>query len=108
MNHDHLNKSKLLYDSMSNHNQQENQPKNNRWEHSPYAVGYEWSVRVSTIGLEMALPPVFGVWLDSKCGTLILFTVLGAALGMTTALIRLIRLGKESTNSSRKNGDTSL
>jgi len=61
---------------------------------SPYAVGYEWSVRISTIGLEMALPPVFGMWLDSKCGTLVLFTLLGAVFGMTTALIHLIRIGK--------------
>ena len=63
---------------------------------SPYAVGYEWSVKISTIGMEMALPPVFGMWLDSKCGTLVLFTLLGAALGMTTALIHLIRIGKNT------------
>jgi len=63
---------------------------------SPYAVGYEWSVRISTIGLEMALPPVFGMWLDSKCGTLVLFTLLGAVFGMTTALIHLIRIGKST------------
>jgi len=68
-------------------------------ERSPYAVGYEWSVRISSIGLQMALPPVFGIWLDSQCGTLMFFTVLGAALGMTTALISLIRLGK---NNERK------
>ena len=61
---------------------------------SPYAVGYERSVRISTINLEMALPPVLGMWLDSKCGTLILFTVLGAVFGMTTALFHLIQIGK--------------
>jgi len=63
---------------------------------SPYAVGYEWSTRISTIALEMALPPVFGMWLDSRCGTLILFTVLGAMFGMTTALIHLIQIGKNT------------
>jgi len=62
---------------------------------SPYAVGYEWSVRISSIALGMVLPAVFGIWLDAKCGTLILFTVLGAILGMTTALIQLIRIGKD-------------
>ena len=63
---------------------------------SPYAVGYEWSVRISTISLEMALPPVFGMWLDSKCGTLVLFTLLGAVFGMTTALIHLIQISKNT------------
>ena len=66
------------------------------------AVGYEWSIRVSGIGLEMALPPVFGIWLDAKCGTLILFTVLGAILGMTTALIHLIQLGKQQQTTDRR------
>ena len=75
----------------------QNKRENDQRERSPYAVGYELSVRVTTIALEMALPPVFGIWLDSKCGTVILFTVLGAVLGMTTALIHLIQLGKDSS-----------
>jgi len=80
--------------------------KNDPQERSPYAVGYEWSVRVSSIGLQMALPPVFGIWLDSKCGTLPLFTVLGAVLGMTTGMIHLIQLGKSNSVPPRKKGDT--
>ena len=61
---------------------------------SPLAIGYEWSVIVSSIGLEMALPPAFGIWLDQKCGTVMLFTVLGAILGMTTAMMHLIQITK--------------
>ena len=67
-------------------------------ERSPYAVGYEWSVRISSIGLEMALPPAAGIWLDSRCGTLPLFTILGAVFGMTTAMIHLIQIGKTGVN----------
>ena len=63
---------------------------------SPYAIGYEWSVIVSSIGMEMALPPIFGIWLDQKFGTVMLFTLLGAAFGMITAMMHLIQIGKKN------------
>ena len=75
-------------------------------ERSPYAVGYEWSVRISSIGLEMALPPTAGIWLDSRCGTLPLLTILGAVLGMTTAMTHLIQIAKTGVNPPKKNDDT--
>ena len=79
-----------------------NNPDRDLQERSPYAVGYEWSVRISSIGLEMALPPAAGIWLDSRCGTLPLFTLLGAVLGMTTALMHLIQIGKNGVNFPKK------
>ncbi len=73
---------------------------------SPYAIGYEWSVIVSSIAMEMALPPLFGIWLDGKCGTLLLFTVLGAALGMTTALLHLLQIDKKNKDGKKTSEDT--
>jgi F0F1-type ATP synthase assembly protein I len=59
---------------------------------SGLALGYALSIRVSAIAIEMVLPCVVGVWLDEKLGTFLLFTVLGAILGMTTAILSLMRL----------------
>ena len=73
----------------------DSEKKNEKDSRSPYAIGYERSVLVSSIGMEMALPPIFGIWLDHKFGTVILFTILGAVLGMTTALIHLVQIGKK-------------
>lgn len=55
--------------------------------------------------MEMALPPLLGIWLDGKCGTLLLFTVLGAALGMTTALLHLLQIGQKNQRGKKKEGD---
>ncbi|MGL6196685.1 MAG: hypothetical protein ACRC2T_17875 [Thermoguttaceae bacterium] len=61
---------------------------------SPLAIGYAWSVIISTIALEMTLPALFGFWLDYKFGTLILFTIIGAVLGMITGMTHLIQITK--------------
>ncbi|MGL6226272.1 MAG: AtpZ/AtpI family protein [Thermoguttaceae bacterium] len=70
---------------------------------SPLAIGYTWSIIVSSIAFEMVLPILLGFWIDQKLGTLVLFTLLGAVLGMTIALLQLIQLGKPKTNVKPKN-----
>ena len=75
-------------------NEKNNEKKSEKDTRSPYAIGYEWSVIISSIGMEMALPPIFGIWLDQKFGTVMIFTLLGAVLGMVTALMHLIQIGK--------------
>jgi F0F1-type ATP synthase assembly protein I len=65
---------------------------------------------VTSIALEMVIPGILGFWLDQNLGTVMVFLVLGVALGMTVGMIHLLRLAKsigfgsptKSSNSQRK------
>lgn len=65
-------------------------------ERSPLAIGYTWSAIIATIGMEMALPPLLGAWIDRKCGTLVVFTIFGAALGMAIGLTHILKIAKNN------------
>lgn len=65
-------------------------------ERSSLAVGYQWSIVISTIGMQMTLPALFGYWLDKRLGTVMLFTLLGAVLGMTSGMMQLLKISKDS------------
>jgi len=69
---------------------------------SAMAQAVAWSSRVTTVSLEMVLPGAFGYWLDQKLGTWILFTVVGAILGMTGGMIHLLRLTASAEDRARK------
>jgi len=72
--------------------------------------GMEWAARVITISLEMVLPGLLGFWIDRKLGTVMVFLVLGAALGMTVGMIHLVRLAnppKEPTKPPASDRDGS-
>ena len=56
------------------------------------AVAMEWVSRITTVALEMVLPGLGGVWLDRKLGTLVVFTLIGFAVGLTWAIWHLIRM----------------
>lgn len=58
----------------------------------PLAEAMEWSSRITTVALEMVIPAVAGRWLDQKLGTRVVFVIVGAALGMTMAIIHLLRM----------------
>lgn len=62
---------------------------------SPFAVGYAWAVRISNLGIEMALPILLGVWLDHLLGTVVVFLLLGIFLGMAIAVLQLIKIVRE-------------
>lgn len=53
-----------------------------------------WGSRVTTIALEMALPGLFGLWIDRQLGTVLVFLVLGVMLGMTVGMLHLVRMAK--------------
>ena len=59
---------------------------------SPFAQAAEWSSRATTISLEMVVPGLIGLWIDRQLGTVMVFLVLGVALGMTTGMLHLVRL----------------
>jgi len=64
------------------------------------AVALEWVSRITTVALEMVLPGLGGQWLDQTLGTLVLFTLLGFALGMTLGIWHLIRMTKSDEEAS--------
>jgi len=74
------------------------------------AKAVAWSSGAISIALEMALPALLGLWVDRKLGTVLVFLVLGAALGMTLGLFHLIRLAKslsDTPQTDKSRGDES-
>jgi len=59
---------------------------------SPIAIAYSWASRITGVSLEMVIPGLLGLWLDSRLGTVCLFTLLGFAGGMSYGLWHLIRM----------------
>lgn len=58
------------------------------------AKAVAWSSEAISIAVEMVVPGLVGLWIDRKLGTVLVFLVLGVALGMTLALFHLVRLTK--------------
>lgn len=55
-----------------------------------------WVNRLTSISLEMALPPFLGYWLDSRWGTKPWLVATGAVLGFTLAMWHLLKLAAEA------------
>ena len=60
-------------------------------------LAIEWSTRLMTIGLEMALPAAAGYWLDLRVGTPPVFVILGAVLGFTTGMFHLMQIARQGS-----------
>jgi len=73
-------------------------PPDNR---SPIAVAATWVSMVTTIVVEMVIPPLLGFWLDEKLGTRVVFVSLGAIGGLALGMTSLVRLAR----SEGKHGD---
>lgn len=61
---------------------------------SPLAAGLQWATAITTIGMEMALPPLVGAWIDQRYGTSPAWTVILALLGFVVAMRHLWDLAK--------------
>ena len=61
---------------------------------SAISLAYAWATRVMVIAAEMVVPGLFGLWIDQKLGTLVLFALLGFAFGITIAIMHLVRMTK--------------
>jgi F0F1-type ATP synthase assembly protein I len=59
---------------------------------SPLAKAAEWVSVATTVALQMAAPPLVGVWIDRWLGTGVLFAVVGGAIGMAAGLWSLLRM----------------
>jgi hypothetical protein len=55
------------------------------------------------VALMMVLPGLAGHWLDERLGTVVLFLLLGLALGCTAATLQLIHIIR-SENERKSNG----
>jgi ATP synthase protein I len=63
------------------------------------SVGMQWASRVTTIGLEFALPPLMGAGLDRWWKTSPLATIIGAVVGFAVGMVHLLRIAREGTGS---------
>jgi len=57
----------------------------------------EWASRVSTIGLEFALPALAGVYLDRWWSLRPLATIVGALLGFAVGMMHIFRIARDET-----------
>jgi ATP synthase protein I len=66
---------------------------------STLSIGMQWASRVTSIGLEFALPPLLGVGLDRWWRTSPLVTIIGAVLGFAIGMMHILRIAREGSGS---------
>lgn len=67
-----------------------------RSERSALAAGFDWAARITSIGLEFALPALLGVGIDRWRGGGRAATLGGAVLGFCVGMVHLIRIASEN------------
>jgi hypothetical protein len=68
-------------------------------------VGIEWASRVTTIGLEFALPPLLGYGVDSWLRTTPVATITGAVLGFATGMMHTVSMVRQLPGQVRGRAD---
>jgi ATP synthase protein I len=71
---------------------------------SPLGVGLDLATRVTTIGLEFALPAAAGYGLDSRLGTMPAATVTGVLLGFLIGMLHAVRMSREMVGDPSRPG----
>ena len=69
---------------------------------SAVSIGMDWGTRITSIGLEFALPALVGFGLDRWWGTVPWMTVTGAFLGLAIGMLHVFRLASTLSETSRK------
>ena len=62
---------------------------------SASARGMVWATRISSLGMELALPILGGFWLDRQWGTKPCFFLVGALLGISVFTMSVLRLSRD-------------
>ena len=62
---------------------------------SVVSVGVRWATRVTSIGLEFALPAMLGGYLDRRWGTGSLLTIAGAIFGFVAGMVHTLAIARE-------------
>jgi len=73
---------------------------------SPISIGIDWGARVTSIGLEFALPAVLGHLLDKWLGSAPWLTLGGAILGMVVGMTHILRLPAELARAQERRSAT--
>jgi hypothetical protein len=68
------------------------------------SLGVRWATRVTTIGLEFALPAFLGSYLDKRWGTGSTLTILGALFGFAAGMVHLLAIAREDARVPPKGG----
>jgi hypothetical protein len=69
---------------------------------SPIALAYQWAVRIMVVAMTMVLPALAGHWVDEQLGSVVLFLLIGLALGCTAATFQLIQIVRSNKPTSLK------
>lgn len=70
---------------------------------SAVARAYQWASRIMVVSLEMVLPGLAGYWIDTKLGTVVLFTLVGFGFGTTAAVVHLIQMTRNDAQRKSDN-----
>jgi ATP synthase protein I len=62
---------------------------------SSLSVGMQWAARVTTVGLDFALPPLLGVLVDRWLKTSPLATLCGVVLGFAVGMMAILKIARE-------------
>lgn len=65
---------------------------------SVVSLGVRWATRVTSIGLEFALPPLLGGYLDRRWGTGSILTIVGALFGFTAGMVHILAIAREDAS----------
>ena len=64
---------------------------------SAISLAWAWGTRVTVVAAEMVVPGLIGHWIDTKLGIPLVFMLIGFALGITSAIMQLIRITAADT-----------
>ncbi|MDR1054197.1 MAG: AtpZ/AtpI family protein [Planctomycetaceae bacterium] len=76
----------------NNNNNNKNDKDNNN---NSVSDTYTIAAKISSIGIEMVIPVLFGVWFDYLFGTVVIFAILGAISGAALAFWHLIKISNK-------------
>jgi hypothetical protein len=71
---------------------------------SAVSQGVRWATRVTSIGLEFALPPLLGGYLDRRWGLGSLLTILGALFGFLMGMVHLLAIARGDARANPPKG----
>lgn len=61
---------------------------------SSIAIGMYWASRISSIGFQMAVPPLAGWWVDGRWGTAPWLLIVGAGFGFLSGMLAILKLSR--------------
>ncbi len=67
----------------------------------PMSIGLYWASRVTTVGLEFALPALGGLWLDRHWPLGPAGVIVGAAIGFAVGMLHLLKISRDGGKDGR-------